>query len=92
MRKFSTHLNEAENQIDVLKTKMTEYNSNKARLVSFLDKPNADELFENLLKTLKYKDNDLLRYEWSFQKAERDVKKYRELIDTTIKEYNTKKI
>jgi hypothetical protein len=91
IKKF-TQVFEAEDQITILNTKMTEYNANKSKLVSFLGKPDQDKLFDNLLSSLKYKDNDLLRYEWAYQKAAADVKKYKELIDSTVKEYNTKKI
>ncbi len=91
IKKF-TQVFEAEDQITVLNTKMAEYNANKSRLTSFLGKTDQDQQFTNLLASLKYKDNDLLRFEWAYQKAAADMKKYKELIDNTIKEYNTKKI
>lgn len=92
IKKF-THVFEAEDQITVLKTKMDEYNANKAKLLTFLNTPEQQEkMFDNLLASLKYKDNDLLRFEWAYQKSAADVKKYKDLIDKTIKEYSTKQI
>lgn len=91
IKKFS-QVFEAEDQITVLKTKMNEYNANKAKLPGFLTNSDPDAQFANLLATLKYKDNDLLRFEWAYQKSVADVKKYKDLIDSTLKEYNSKQI
>lgn len=93
IKKMFEEIDQPLDQISILKIKMDEYNSNKSKLVGFLaNDSTAQQQFDNLLKTLKYKDNDLLRYEWAFQKANRDVKKYKDLISKTIVEYNTKKI
>jgi hypothetical protein len=89
---FEADVDAGTDQIAILTTKLNEYNTNKSKLVSFLDQTNEQQLFDNLLASLTYKDNDLLRYEWAFQKSNRDVKKYKDLIDKTIVEYNSKKI